>query len=196
MNNDVAFLEAMAVSVEQYPDELLPEFAFAGRSNVGKSSFINAMAMRKKLAYTSSKPGKTRTVNFYRVDEMRLVDLPGYGYAAVSKKEKEAWAPIINTYLEKRESLLEVFLLVDMRHAPTSLDKEMYRWMLLNDFSGLIVATKSDKLSKNQQKKQLSLIAKEFDLPSTEQIIPFSSVKKDMVEDMWWILKDIVKHYE
>ncbi len=194
MNITRAELEAMAAWPSQYPEGNVPEFAFAGRSNVGKSSFINAMAKRKKLAYTSSKPGKTRTVNFYRIEELRFVDLPGYGYAKVSKKERESWAPVINTYLESREELLEVFLLVDGRHAPSAQDQEMFQWMRDSGFSGLVIATKVDKLSRNEWAKNRRLIAKTLDIDE-EQILPFSTERKDLQEEMWWTLRDIVRHY-
>lgn len=191
-----AELEAMAAYPKDYPTGDLPEFAFAGRSNVGKSSFINSMTGRKKLAYTSSKPGKTRTVNFYRVNDMRLVDLPGYGYAAVSKKEKDAWVPVINRYLESREELLEVFLLVDGRHLPTAQDKDMYYWMTENGFSGLVIATKMDKVPKTRRKSHLKKIAKAFGIPSADQIIPYSTVDLMYREEMWFILRDIIRHYD
>ena len=156
-----AELEKVAVLEKQYPLANLPEFAFAGRSNVGKSSFINAMLNRKNLARTSSTPGKTRTINFYKVnDDLRLVDLPGYGYAKVAKAEKEKWAGIINRYLEKRENLLETILLVDIRHEPTDLDKQMYDYILHSGFSGIVIATKKDKIKKSQVDKHISVIAK------------------------------------
>lgn len=147
-------LEKIAALPEQYPPSDLGEIAFAGRSNVGKSSLINSLIQRKNLARTSSKPGKTRTVNFYNVDDaFRLVDLPGYGYASVSKAEKEKWAETIETYLHQRENLYEVILVVDSRHEPTVQDKQMYEWILHLGFTGFVVATKTDKLSKNKLNK-------------------------------------------
>lgn len=152
MKVKISDLEKVAVKKETYPANNLPEFAFAGRSNVGKSSFINAMLGRKNLARTSSTPGKTRTINFYKVNEdLRLVDLPGYGYAKVSKKEKDSWANIINEYLETRENLLETILLVDIRHDPTQLDLQMYDYLLASGFSGIVIATKKDKISKDRK---------------------------------------------
>lgn len=190
-----AELERVAVKTSQYPDEELAEFAFAGRSNVGKSSFINAILGRKKLARTSSTPGKTRTVNFYKInDNLRLVDLPGYGYAKVSKSEKESWSKSINEYLEMREPLLEIFLLVDIRHEPTSLDKQMYEYILENGFSGIVIATKSDKISKGQYAKHINLIAKKLNIGNKDLIIPFSSEKKDMVDEIWFVIEDIIKY--
>ncbi len=196
-------LLAVAVKKENYPDESRMEFAFAGRSNVGKSSFINTMLNRKNLARTSQSPGKTRTINFYDVDYideeknkfLRFVDLPGYGYAKVSKKEKESWAGIINEYLETRENLLEVFLLVDIRHKPTADDKKMYKYIIESGFSGLVIATKKDKISRLQLGKNISIIAKELNMSVKENIIPFSSLKKDEVEDTWFILNDILKFH-
>lgn len=188
-----ADLEKVAVEEKQYPSEIIPEFAFAGRSNVGKSSFINAMLNRKNLARTSSKPGKTRTINFYNVnDELRLVDLPGYGYAKVAKSEKDKWAGIINRYLETRENILETILLVDIRHEPTELDKQMYEYIIHSGFSGIVIATKKDKIKKSQLQKHISAIAKKLNIEHKENIIPFSSEKRDEVEEMWEIFQDII----
>ncbi len=192
-----AELEKVAVLEKQYPLANLPEFAFAGRSNVGKSSFINAMLNRKNLARTSSTPGKTRTINFYKVnDDLRLVDLPGYGYAKVAKKEKEKWAGIINRYLENRENLLETILLVDIRHEPTDLDKQMYDYILHSGFSGIVIATKKDKIKKSQIDKHISVIAKKLGVEHRENIIPFSSSEKDEVKDMWFIFEDMMNFHK
>ena len=190
----ISELEKVAVKKENYPSNNLPEFAFAGRSNVGKSSFINAMLGRKNLARTSSTPGKTRTINFYRVNEdLRLVDLPGYGYAKVSKKEKDSWEKIISEYLENRENLLETILIVDIRHEPTSLDVQMYNYINNLGFSGIVMATKKDKISKGLVKKNIDIIAKKLDVPAKENIIAFSSVDKSEISEMWYILEDIIK---
>lgn len=190
----ISELEKVAVKKENYPSNNLPEFAFAGRSNVGKSSFINAMLGRKNLARTSSTPGKTRTINFYRVNEdLRLVDLPGYGYAKVSKKEKDSWEKIISEYLENRENLLETILIVDIRHEPTFLDVQMYNYINNLGFSGIVIATKKDKISKGLVKKNIDIIAKKLDVPAKENIIAFSSVDKSEVSEMWYILEDIIK---
>ncbi|MGF0095979.1 ribosome biogenesis GTP-binding protein YihA/YsxC [Peptoniphilus sp. SGI.035] len=192
-----AELEKVAVLENQYPIANLPEFAFAGRSNVGKSSFINAMLNRKNLARTSSTPGKTRTINFYKVnDALRLVDLPGYGYAKVAKTEKEKWAGIINRYLENRENLLETILLVDIRHEPTDLDKQMYDYIIHSGFSGIVIATKKDKIKRSQIDKQISLISKKLGVEHRENIIPFSSTEKNEVKDMWFIFEDMIKFHE
>ena len=197
MKINKAELEKVAVLEKQYPLANLPEFAFAGRSNVGKSSFINAMLNRKNLARTSSTPGKTRTINFYKVnDDLRLVDLPGYGYAKVAKKEKEKWAGIINRYLETRENLLETILLVDIRHEPTDLDKQMYDYILHSGFSGIVIATKKDKIKKSQIDKHISVIAKKLGVEHRENIIPFSSSEKDEVKDMWFIFEDMMNFHK
>lgn len=197
MNLNNAKLENVSVHRDTYPDENLMEIAFAGRSNVGKSSFINSMLGRKNLARTSSSPGKTRTINFYNIDDkLRLVDLPGYGYAKVSKEEKSSWAKIINEYLESRENLKEVFLLVDIRHDPTAQDKEMFRFIKEAGFSGIVVATKSDKMSKSKALNQIKNIAKVLKIENTDYIIPYSSVDKNMVDEMWMIIKDLLEYHE
>ena len=197
MKINKAELEKVAVEEKQYPDTNIKEFAFAGRSNVGKSSFINAMLNRKNLARTSSTPGKTRTINFYRVnDDLRLVDLPGYGYAKVAKSEKEKWAGIINRYLENRENLVETILLVDIRHEPTALDKQMYDYIIESGFSGIVIATKKDKIKKSQVDKHISMIAKKLGVKHRENIIPFSSSKRDEIKDMWFIFEDMLRFHE
>ncbi|WP_311561690.1 ribosome biogenesis GTP-binding protein YihA/YsxC [Peptoniphilus duerdenii] len=196
MNLNNAKLEKVSVHRDTYPDENLMEIAFAGRSNVGKSSFINSMLGRKNLARTSSSPGKTRTINFYNIDEkLRLVDLPGYGYAKVSKEEKSSWAKIINEYLESRENLKEVFLLVDIRHDPTKQDIEMFRFIKEAGFVGIVVATKSDKISKSKAITQIKNIAKVLKIENTDYIIPYSSVDKNMVDEMWMVIKDLLEYH-
>lgn len=196
MNLNNAKLEKVSVHKDTYPDENLMEIAFAGRSNVGKSSFINSMLGRKNLARTSSSPGKTRTINFYNIDnELRLVDLPGYGYAKVSKEEKSSWAKIINEYLESRENLKEVFLLVDIRHDPTKQDIEMFRFIKEAGFVGIVIATKSDKISKSKAITQIKNIAKVLKIENTDYIIPYSSVDKNMVDEMWMVIKDLLEYH-
>lgn len=172
-------LEQVAGFKSQWPSENIEEIAFVGRSNVGKSSFINAFLGRKSLAKTSSIPGKTRTINFYNIDnKFRLVDLPGYGYAKVSKKEKEKWDKLINEYLHDRENLKEVFLLVDIRHEPTDLDRQMYAWIIDSGFTGFIIATKYDKISKNQLQKHIKAIMKKLDVEDEGLIFAYSSENK------------------
>ncbi len=175
-----------AVAKTQYPDDQLPEFAFAGRSNVGKSSLINMLLNRKGLAKTSSTPGKTQLVNFYDIDGLfRFVDLPGYGFAKVSKAQKEGWGNIIDTYLNTRQNLLEVFQLVDIRHTPTREDKDMYAWIKSAGFNGIVIATKSEKLNRNQAAQQIKLIRKELGMEKDDVIISVSSQNRDGKYEFW-----------
>lgn len=180
-------LESVAVTPSQYPSDHLPEIAFVGRSNVGKSSLINKLVNRKALARTSSKPGKTRTINFYRVnDEMRLVDLPGYGFAHVSAKEQDAWAEMINHYLLERENLRQVVQLVDLRHEPTKLDVQMYEWLVHAGFNGIVVATKADKIAKGKRDQHLSRISKDLKLKERGGLVmAFSAVEEEDGMRIW-----------
>ncbi|NLN15325.1 MAG: YihA family ribosome biogenesis GTP-binding protein [Tissierellia bacterium] len=187
-------LDAIAVKPSQYPTEDLPEIAFAGRSNVGKSSFINSMINRKNLARTSSKPGKTRTINFYRInDSFRLVDLPGYGYAQVSKLEQEKWAEIINKYLTTRENLQEVVLIVDIRHEPTNQDLMMYNWIKSFNFSGIVIATKADKISRGKWQKHIKVIRNKLGVEDPKLIIPYSATDKSNREVVWEIFSKFLE---
>jgi len=182
-----------AVKREQYPETLGPEIAFAGKSNVGKSSMINAMLNRKKLARTSSEPGKTQTINFYNInDQFNFVDLPGYGYARVSKTEKDKWGKMIETYLTSRPQLREVILLVDIRHEPGKNDQQMYEWIKSFDFTGYVIATKADKLSRSQQMKAIAVIKKTLDIKDQKLILPFSSSSKAGVEETWTLFESIL----
>ncbi|MBU5439982.1 ribosome biogenesis GTP-binding protein YihA/YsxC [Tissierella sp. MSJ-40] len=186
-------LHAIAVGPKQYPQDELPEIAFAGRSNVGKSSFINSMLNRVNLARTSGKPGKTRTINFYIInDEFRFVDLPGYGYAQVSKTEKEKWGHIIEEYLKNRKNLKEIALIVDIRHEPTSQDVMMYNWIKSFGYSGIVIATKADKISKGQWQKNIKQIRNKLGVESSNLILPYSSEKKINVEKTWEIFEEIL----
>lgn len=170
-------LDQVAGFISQFPNDNFDEIAFAGRSNVGKSSFINSFLGKKNLAKTSSKPGKTKTINFYKInDKFRLVDLPGYGYAKVSKKEKQKWNNLIHDYLYKRENLKEVFLLVDIRHAPTKQDKQMYDWIIDSGFTGFVIATKYDKIPKTHLKKHIKEIMKTLNIDDEGLIFAYSSV--------------------
>jgi GTP-binding protein len=181
-----------AVSQAQYPEDYLPEIAFAGRSNVGKSSLINMLLGRKGLAKTSSTPGKTQTINFYDIDSLfRFVDLPGYGFAKVSKAQKATWGDIIDTYLSTRDTLLEVVLLVDMRHQPTRDDIEMYEWIKSFGYNGIVVGTKVDKLSKNQVSKQIKLIRETLTMPANGIFIPISSEKRSGKYEVWDLINDL-----
>lgn len=180
-----------AVSPSQYPDTNLPEVAFAGRSNVGKSSLINGLVNRKALARTSSTPGKTRVINFFGVnDAVYLVDLPGYGYAKVSKDEKAKWGGMIEDYLNNREELKLVILLVDIRHEPTKDDKLMFEWMKATGCQMLVVATKADKLTRNQRNKNLAQIRKSLQMSQDDILVHFSSQTKEGRDEVWDIIKN------
>lgn len=176
MNLHNAELLISAVAEKQYPKTDFPEVAFAGRSNVGKSSFINKVLNRKNLARTSGKPGKTATINFYNIDNaLMLVDLPGYGYAEVSKAEKEKWAKMIDRYLAKRKNLSAIFLIVDIRHKPTADDKLMYRYIKGRAEGCVVIATKADKIPKTKTEEHLLIISEELELDDADFLIPFSA---------------------
>lgn len=179
-----------AVSEKQYPDDDLPEFALAGRSNVGKSSLINTIVNRRKLARTSQQPGKTQTLNFYKVNnELYLVDVPGYGYAKVSKKQREKFGEMIQDYLESRADLKGLVLLVDARHDPTKDDISMFEYAQYLDIPILVVATKMDKLKKMEASQIKQKIGKSLDLEKENvSFLPFSSVDKLNVDKFWeWV---------
>ncbi len=180
-----AKLLATAVKPTQYPDTLVPEIAFAGRSNVGKSSLINCLTNRTKLARTSSTPGKTATINFYDIaGQYRLVDLPGYGYAKVSKDEQLRWAKMIETYLTNRFNLIQVVQLVDARHKPTQDDITMLNWIRHFGYTPVVVATKLDKLKKSQIENNLTVIYEMLELDDDSILLPFSAEKKTGREDV------------
>lgn len=186
-------LHAIAVSPKQYPQDDLLEIAFAGRSNVGKSSFINSMINRVNLARTSGKPGKTRTINFYLINEdFRFVDLPGYGYAQVSKVERKKWGSIIEEYLVKRENLKEVVLIVDIRHEPTDDDLMMYQWIKSFNYRGLVIATKADKISKGKWQKHVKIIKDKLGIDDSSLVIPYSAEKKLNKEKVWKLFEEIL----
>lgn len=186
-------LHAIAVSPKQYPNDELFEIAFAGRSNVGKSSFINSMINRTNLARTSGKPGKTRTINFYIInDSFRFVDLPGYGYAQVSKSERKKWGDIIEKYLVTRENLREVILIVDIRHEPTEQDLMMYNWIKSFGYTGIVLATKADKISKGNYAKHIKKIKTKLGIKDSNLVIPYSSEKKINKDEVWKIFKQIL----
>ncbi|KOP83630.1 ribosome biogenesis GTP-binding protein YihA/YsxC [Cytobacillus solani] len=179
-----------AVKPEQYPVEALPEFALAGRSNVGKSSFINKMLNRKNLARTSSKPGKTQTLNFYLINEiMHFVDVPGYGYAKVSKKEREAWGKMIETYLKDREQLKAVVQIVDLRHPPSKDDVMMYNFLKHFEIPCIIIATKADKIPKSKWQKHLKVAKETLELDPNDHIILFSSETGQGKDQAWALLQ-------
>ena len=179
-------LETVCGITSSLPDNPYPEIAFAGKSNVGKSSLINALMNRKSYARTSATPGKTQTINFYNInEELYLVDLPGYGYAKVSEKEKAQWGKLIERYLNGSKQLKAVFLLIDIRHAPSANDRTMYEWITANGYRPVIIATKLDKIKRSPKDKQLKLIREGLSVLPGTQIIPFSSVTKQGRDDIW-----------
>jgi len=179
-----------AVKPEQYPETELPEFALAGRSNVGKSSFINKMLNRKGLARISSKPGKTQTLNFYLINEiLHFVDVPGYGYAKVSKTERAAWGKMIETYFTRREQLRAVVLIVDLRHPPTSDDVMMYDFLKHYEIPCIIIATKADKIPRGKWQKHLKVTRETLELDKNDHLVLFSSETGEGKEQAWQILQ-------
>lgn len=186
MNVHSAEIVISAVSPAQYPNTQLPEIALAGRSNVGKSSFINTLINRKNLARTSSKPGKTQTLNFYLIeDALHFVDVPGYGYAKVSKTERAKWGEMIETYLTNREQLRAVISLVDLRHKPTEEDIQMYQFLKYYEIPVIVVATKADKIPRGKWNKHESIVKKALDFDKNDDFILFSSETKLGKEAAW-----------
>ena len=179
-------LETVCGIKSKLPENLFPEVAFAGKSNVGKSSLLNGLVNRKSLARTSSQPGKTQTINFYNVNKsLYLVDLPGYGYAKVSESVKEQWGKMIERYLKKSPTLKAVFLLVDIRHEPSANDVQMFDWINANGFDPIVIATKADKISKGAVQKQVSIIKKTLKCQADTIIIPFSAEDKRGLTDIY-----------
>lgn len=194
MNIQNASIKVSAVSPRQYPNDNLPEIAFAGRSNVGKSSFINKMLNRKKLARTSATPGKTAQINFYNIDDaMYFVDLPGYGYAAVSKQEKEKWGKMMEEYLNTRENLRHTFLLVDSRHKPTADDVQMAEWIRYKFGNLIVISTKLDKLKNSQIEGNLETIRTTLKLTDEDILIPFSAEKGNGRDDAWDLIMEVIQ---
>ncbi len=180
-----------AVQQSQYPEDKLPEIVLLGRSNVGKSSFINTLIQRKGLARTSSQPGKTQTMNFYKInDTFYFVDMPGYGYAKVSKKEREKWGVMIEEYLQKRENMVLVLLLVDSRHEPTEDDRLMYDWLTYYGLDPVIIATKADKISKVRQKKAVDNIFNTLRPRKRSDVILFSAATKMGKDEAWEVIEE------
>lgn len=172
-------LEAVAVKRSQYPEDNMKEIAFAGRSNVGKSSLLNLITGRKALARVSGSPGKTRTINFYNInDEFRIVDLPGYGYAKVSKSVTENWGDMMEQYFSARHGLIKTVQLVDIRHEPSKQDIQMYEYLKHYGLDGLVVATKADKISRNQMNKNISVIRKALGMKPEDKVIACSALKR------------------
>lgn len=182
-----------AVKPEQYPETELPEFALAGRSNVGKSSFINKMLNRKGLARISSKPGKTQTLNFYLINEMlHFVDVPGYGYAKVSKTERAAWGKMIETYFTRREQLRAAVQIVDLRHPPSKDDIMMYEFLKHHDIPCIIIATKADKIPKGKWQKHLKVVRETLDVDKNDRMILFSSETGLGKDEAWSALQSFM----
>ena len=187
-------LETVCGITSKLPDNQLPEVAFAGKSNVGKSSLINALMNRKSLARTSSQPGKTQTINFFNVNNaMYFVDLPGYGYAKANVKVKEQWGKMVERYLHKSRQLRQVFHLIDIRHAPSENDRMMYDWILHNGYHPIIIATKLDKIKRSQIQKQLNLILSTLEAEKGTAIIPFSAETKQGREEIYARLDGILE---
>ncbi|MEF9941671.1 MAG: ribosome biogenesis GTP-binding protein YihA/YsxC [Lachnospiraceae bacterium] len=183
-------LEIVCGITSTLPETTLPEIAFAGKSNVGKSSLINGLMNRKSLARTSSTPGKTQTINFYNINqELYLVDLPGYGYAKVSPKEKERWGKLIERYLHGSTQLKAVFLLIDIRHDPSANDKLMYDWIISQGYHPIIIATKSDKLKRSQLQKHIKSIKEGLELIEGTQVLTFSSTSKQGRDEIWELVE-------
>lgn len=196
MNVINVFLDVVTGRKDQLPDTDFLEIAFAGKSNVGKSSLLNTLINRKSLARTSSKPGKTQTINFYNVEEqLYFVDLPGYGYAKVSKKDRERWGQFIEEYLTKRQQLRLVVLLIDIRHEPGKNDVLMYDWIKYQGFQPLVIATKMDKLKRSQVKKHLNVIQKALKMPDQKNIIAFSATTKQGKDEIWERFDTLLEEY-
>lgn len=186
-----ATLETVCGITSILPDNTMPEFAFAGKSNVGKSSLINALCNRKALARTSSEPGKTQTINFYNLNSaFYFVDLPGYGYAKVSQETKAKWGKMIERYLVRSRQLRCVFLLVDIRHEPGANDREMYDWVVANGYRPVVIATKLDKINRSQKDKQVKLIRQTLKMQPDDVLIPFSSLTKQGLEEIWSFMEE------
>ncbi|WP_045000517.1 ribosome biogenesis GTP-binding protein YihA/YsxC [Shuttleworthella satelles] len=188
-------LETVAGVTSALPKNQLPEVAFAGRSNVGKSSLINALMNRKSYARTSSQPGKTQTINYYRInDQIYCVDLPGYGFARVSREEKEAWGKMIEKYLVTSEQLAAVFLLLDIRHRPNANDKQMFDWIQYMGYQAIVIATKADKIKRSQIPGQLRQMKEELKADEDTIIIPFSALTKQGREDIWDLMDQVIEN--
>lgn len=189
-----AELETVCGIGSRIPESSRPEVAFAGKSNVGKSSLINGLLNRKSLARTSSQPGKTQTINYYNVNDMLyLVDLPGYGYAKVSEEVREKWGRMIERYLHGSRQLKAVFLLVDIRHAPSENDRIMYQWILYQGYEPVIIATKLDKIKRSQVSRQLKILKEGLEVKPGTKMIPFSAETRQGRDEIWELIEDVTK---
>ena len=185
-------LDHVCGPTSKLPDNTIPEVAFSGKSNVGKSSLINAIMNRKSYARTSQSPGKTQTINYYNVNnELYLVDLPGYGYAKTSKESQAKWGQLIDDYLYTSKVLKQVFLLVDIRHAPSENDRQMYEWVKSRGYDPVIIATKSDKINRSQLAKQIKLIRDGLDLSEETKVFPFSALKRSGRDEIVEYIEEI-----
>lgn len=190
-------LETVCGITSTFPENDKMEVAFAGKSNVGKSSLINAVMNRKSLARTSAQPGKTQTINYYSInDAFYLVDLPGYGYANANVSVKEKWGKMIEKYLHTSKMLYAVFLLIDIRHEPGANDRQMYAWMTSQGYHPIIIATKMDKIKRSQLQKQIKLIRETLDMPDEAPVIPFSSVTKQGRDEIYKLLDDMLLRFQ
>ena len=190
-------LETVCGITSRLPENTCPEVAFAGKSNVGKSSLINALVNRKSFARTSSEPGKTQTINFYNVNnELYLVDLPGYGYARTSMETREKWGKMIEKYLHTSKMLKAVFLLVDIRHEPSQNDVNMYDWIKYQGFTPVVIATKADKIKRSQLPRQIKLVRDTLGMEKEEMLIPFSAETKQGREEIWDLMDQIIGYEE
>jgi len=186
-------LETVCGITSKLPENTLPEFAFSGKSNVGKSSLINALMNRKSLARTSGQPGKTQTINFYNTnDELYLVDLPGYGYAKVAVEVKAKWGKMIERYLQNSQMLQGVFLLIDIRHEPSENDKIMYDWIVANGYRPMIIATKLDKLKRSQVARHVKQVREGLGMEQSDILIPFSAETKQGREEIWALMEGML----
>ena len=187
-------LETVCGITSKLPENLLPEIAFAGKSNVGKSSLINGLMNRKALARTSAQPGKTQTINFYHVnDAFYLVDLPGYGYAKVSVESKEKRGKLVERYLQESKQLRAVFLLIDIRHEPGANDQRMYEWIVHQGYDPIIIATKLDKINRSQVQKHLKMVRSGLGAKPETRILPYSAITKQGREEIWDLMEELLE---
>lgn len=192
-----ADLETVIGITSKIPQNSLPEIAFAGKSNVGKSSLINALMNRKSLARTSAQPGKTQTINFYNINkELYFVDLPGYGYANANIEVKAKWGKMVEKYLRQSKVLKAVFLLVDIRHEPSANDKQMYEWIKANGYAPIVIATKADKIKRSQLQKQLGTVRAGLGLPPENALVPFSAQTKQGREEIYGLIEGVINQDE